>query len=132
MSRIGVIVAIVAVLTGFALGGCRSVVYVPGEHVTHDSVYVAALRVDSVYCRDSVFVAQKGDTVTVTREKYRYRYKLLRDTVRVERVDSVTVIRPVQVEKPMKWYDKGFVWIGRGCCIAFLLWLIFLYLRGKG
>lgn len=132
MSRIGMIVAIVAVLTGFTLGGCRSVIYVPEEHVTHDSVYVTELRVDSVYWRDSVFVAQRGDTVTVTREKYRYRYKLLRDTVWVERVDSVTVIRPVQVEKPMRWYDKGFVWIGRLCCIAFLLWLIFLYLRRRG
>lgn len=114
-----------------ALSGCRSVVYVPEEHVTHDSVYVAALRVDSVYWRDSVFVAQKGDTVTVTREKYRYRYKLLRDTVWAERVDSVTVNIPVQVEKPMRWYDKGFVWIGRLCCFAFLLWLIFLYLRRR-
>lgn len=30
-----------------------------------------------------------------------------------------------------KWYNKPFTWIGYLCCIAALLWAIFLYLKRK-
>lgn len=39
--------------------------------------------------------------------------------------------RTVYVEKQMKWYDKGFIWVGRLCCIAVILLVLFLYLKRK-
>lgn len=42
------------------------------------------------------------------------------------------LVRDIQyVEKPLKWYDQGFIWVGRICCLAAILWTIFLYIRRK-
>lgn len=52
----------------------------------------------------------------------------------VERNDSIVYKykdRTVYVEKQMKWYDKGFIWVGRLCCIAVILLVLFLYLKRK-
>lgn len=37
-------------------------------------------------------------------------------------------------EKPapgQRWYETGFMRIGQLCCIAFLMWVLFLYLKRK-
>lgn len=37
-------------------------------------------------------------------------------------------------EKPsraIRWYEKPLIWIGSLCCIAVLLWLIFIYIHKK-
>ena len=60
-----------------------------------------------------------------------YRDLLRIDTLIVVRTDSVTVEKPVYIEKQMKWYDKGFIWVGRLCCLAAILWALFLYLKRK-
>jgi hypothetical protein len=106
-----------------------------------DSLFKAAIQRDSIYVRDSIFVREKGDTITkyVERIRYQYktrtdtlyRYRLQRDTVFISRTDSLTIERPVYVEKPIKWYNQAFIWFGRLCCIAFILWVIFLYLKKK-
>ena len=71
------------------------------------------MRRDSVYIRDSIYVWEKGDTVTKYVERVRYQYKLqtdtlykyrsLRDTVYMERCDSIRVEKPVYIEKPRRW-----------------------------
>ena len=106
-----------------------------------DSLYRAIFQRDSIYKRDSIYVYVKGDTVTkyVEKEVYRwrtrtdtvYRDRVRTDTVYMERVDSVTVEKPVYIEKQIKWYNQGFIWLGRLCCIAFILWVLFLYLKRK-
>lgn len=114
------------------------------EYITRrylDSLFVATMQRDSVFMRDSIYVFQNGDTITQYVEKIRYRYQnrtdtlyrniVTRDTVFVERTDSVAVDRPVYVEKQLKWHQQGFIWLGRLCCIAVLLWVLFLYLRRK-
>lgn len=84
------------------LSGCRSVRYVPVETVRTDSVYNTAYSRDSVYMLDSVYVHDKGDTVY----KFKYRYvfvdKVKRDTLYVERTDSVRVPYPVE-KKLTRW-----------------------------
>ena len=130
------------------LAGCSSARY--AQHRTSDtylqtqrldSLFKAAIQRDSIYVRDSIFIQEKGDTITkyVERIRYQYktrtdtlyRYRLHRDTVFISRTDSLTIERPVYVEKPIKWYNQAFIWFGRLCCIAFILWVIFLYLKKK-
>lgn len=81
------------------------------EHIRyqHDTTYVERVRVDSVYKRDSVLIHQKGDTVFVYKEKIRERWRLLRDTVRVVKVDSIAVehIKEVKVEKPLSLVQRA-------------------------
>lgn len=106
-----------------------------------DSLFRVMMQRDSTYRRDSIYIWEKGDTVTkyVERTKYRivtrtdtlYRDRLRTDTLYINRTDSVTVEKPVYIEKQMKWYDKGFIWVGRLCCLAAILWALFLYLKRK-
>ena len=86
-------------------------------HVQHDTTYVERVQIDSVYKRDSIYVKDKGDTVYIYRELWREKYKYLRDTVAVVRVDSVAVEREkiVEVEKPLSkwktWQLRAFPWL---------------------
>ena len=106
-----------------------------------DSTVSAATLRDSVYFRDSISIVHKGDTVTkyVERTRYRlsaradtvFRYRLRTDTLVVVRSDSVVVHRPLHAGKRLRWYDNCFAYIGRLCCIAAILWAIFIYLRRK-
>lgn len=85
-----------------ALAGCRGVQYVPVETVRTDSVYLSRVEHDSVLVRDSVFVREKGDTVTEYRYRYVYRHVTKTDTLVSERVDSVQVPYPVEA-RLTKW-----------------------------
>ena len=86
-------------------------------HVQHDTTYIQKVQIDSVYKRDSIYVKDKGDTVYIYRELWREKYKYLRDTVAVVRVDSVAVEREkiVEVEKPLSkwksWQLRAFPWL---------------------
>ena len=92
-----------SLLTIFVVG-CTSVKYVPVETVRVDSVFVAKVERDSIYERDSLFVAVKSDTVFLSRVQYRYRDRFVRDTVSVLRCDTVTKV--VEVEKPLSFWQQ--------------------------
>lgn len=106
-----------------------------------DSLYRAVWQRDSVYKRDSIYIHEKGDTVTKYVEKTLYKWqtrtdtvyhdRLRTDTLYIECTDSVIIEKPVYIEKPIRWYDRGCIWLGRMCCIALILWAVFLYLKRK-
>lgn len=106
-----------------------------------DSLFRVMMQHDSIYQRDSIYIREKGDTITKYVERIRYQLEkrtdtLYRDLLRIDtlivvRTDSVTVEKPVYIEKQMRWYDKGFIWVGRLCCLAAILWALFLYLKRK-
>lgn len=117
---------------------CSRKVYVPAERVVVRTDSVAVHRADSltrllaqrdsVVVRDSVFVMLRGDTVIKEAWRIRERVSLVHDTVRIGngfrlqevRVDSVRVPVPVTVEKvvtrevdrPLCWWKKCFLWTG--------------------
>ena len=94
----------------------------------HDTTYIQKVQIDSVYKRDSIYVHDKGDTVYIYKERWREKYKYLRDTVAVVRVDSVAVEREkiVEVEKPLSkwksWQLAAFPWL-LGLLSASGLWI---------
>lgn len=106
-----------------------------------DSLFTSTLSRDSIYIHDSIYVREKGDTLYKYVEKIRYKYITRQDTITRYTLKVDTVYRdsgrvevnerPVYVEKPVKWYNKGFMWLGRICCIAAILWALFLYLKRK-
>ena len=101
-----IVLMIVILLALMLSGGCTRKVYVPVENtmVRTDTVYQSQLRVDSVFCRDSVAVIQKGDTVLITKWRDRYRVKQRTDTVYKAVTDSVKVSVPYPVERELtKW-----------------------------
>jgi hypothetical protein len=134
-----------------ALASCASTRVASSHHTDRDSTYVSTRYLDSLYRavflrdstyrRDSIYIREKGDTITqyVERVMYKwrtrtdtlYRNRWRTDTLFVERVDSVYVEKPVYIDKQLKWHQQGFMWLGKMCCIAAILWAMFLYLKRK-
>ena len=81
------------------VAGCRTVKTVPVETVRVEREYVDRLRVDSVVVRDSVIIREKGDTVTIKKFHVEYKDRVTRDTVEVEKRDTIPVPVPVDVVK---------------------------------
>lgn len=97
-----------------SLTGCKTVRYVPVPeyHTLYKMRVDTVQRWDSVYFRDSVFIAAKGDTVFLTkthwRERFRNVYHTKTDTI-MQR-DSIRVAYPVekQLTKWQRWkMDAG-------------------------
>lgn len=111
--------------------GCTSTKYVPVESVRVDSVYVARVERDSIFERDSVFVAVKADTVFFSRVQYRYRDRIVRDTLSVVQRDTIT--RVVEVEKKLTRNEQLKMDIGGGViwALPIIIGLFILYRRLK-
>ena len=97
---------LVIVLSMLCLIGCKTVKFVPVPeyHTLYKTRVDTVQRWDSVYFRDSVYMASKGDTVYLTkthwRERFRNIYHTKTDTIMLR--DSIRV--PYPVEKPLtKW-----------------------------
>ena len=103
MKQIALFICLLVLATG-----CTRKVYVPVESAVSrtDTLYSAKVRVDSVIMRDSVAVFQKGDTVTITKYRDRYRVKELTDTVYQSAIDSVKVSVPYPVEKALTPWES--------------------------
>lgn len=104
--RMKMLSILLALLWLFYLTGCKTVKFVPVPeyHTLYKTRVDTVQRWDSIYFRDSVYVAAKGDTVYLTkthwRERFRNVYHVKADTV-MQR-DSIRV--PYPVEKPLtKW-----------------------------
>ena len=114
-----------------AMGGCKSVEYVPIESVKHDSVYIMQHSRDSIYLHDSIHVVEKADTVLIEKWHTRWRDRVMTDTIYISRSDTIEV--PYPVEKKMSRSDKMYINIGKwsvGVITGLLLVLVF-YIFGK-
>ena len=120
---------ILTVLTIF-VNSCATK-YVPAESVRVDSVYVARVERDSIYERDSVFVAVKADTVFVSRVQYRYRDRIVRDTLSVVQRDTIT--RVAEIEKKLSRSEQLKMDVGGGVlwALPIIIGLYILYRRLK-
>ena len=105
----------------------------PAEHVTRDTVYLSSQHFDSVFVFRDRLLDRSRDTVYLKDSILEYRYKLLRDTVYQTRVDSIPILREVEVVREVRhvpWYAKLLSWIGI-IALLFLLIRVLRYLRGR-
>ena len=97
----------------------------------HDTVYFNKVLYDSVYIDNWYYTYEKADTVVVEKTKLEYRYKLMRDTVFRARIDSVPVIREVEVVREVRhvpWYAKVLSVLGV-LLLIIILFKIFRYFK---
>ena len=106
-----------------ACKGTERIVEVPVTKTEYKDRVVE--KKDSVYVHDSTYMYVGGDTVYLYKYRNVYRDKILRDTVSVVRVDSITV--PYPVERKLTFWEKAqmnilkvFVVV---ICSALLFWL---------
>ena len=114
------------------LCSCTSVRYVPVESVKTDSIYINKLQVDSIYMQDSVYIKEKGDTIYEYRYRYLNRYKLLTDTMYVNRTD--TIYNVVEVEKSLTKWQKVKLDLGGfafGGIVVLIIGIIFALIRKR-
>ena len=101
------------------------------EASLRDTVYVNKVLYDSVYIDNWYYTYHKADTVVVEKTKLEYRYKVLRDTVFRARIDSVPVIREVEVVREVRhvpWYAKVLSVLGV-LLLILILFKVFLYFK---
>lgn len=118
------------ILIVLCLTSCRTQ-YIPIHSVTHDSLYINKVRYDSIYKHDSVYIVNRGDTVYLYKFKTIYQYKMLRDTVKVSKVDTIRVPYPIE-RKLSKWeglkQEVGGIAIG-GIVVVILALIVWLCRR---
>ena len=94
------------------------------ERVMRDTVYLHQVQYDSILVSQERYVDRSRDTLYVQERNVEYRYRLLRDTLRIHQVDSVPVVREVEVVREVMrtpWYAKGLAAIG---LIGMLLFIV--------
>ena len=116
MSR-GVILILLALLSG-----CKSLPSRSVERITRDTVYIHNQRLDSVYVYQDRSIDRSQDTVYLQESWVEQHYRLIHDTLRVCQVDTIPVVRTVEVVKPERyvpWYVMLLSWLG-------IIWLVLL------
>ena len=93
---------LIAILAGLSLLGCKPYKVTQRETVIKDSLYIVQRMIDRVLIRDSVYERHVHDTVYKYKERETVRYLSLRDTLYIEKRDSVSVPYPVE-RQLTKW-----------------------------
>lgn len=66
-----------------------AVTTVPVETVVRDTVRLSSMRYDSIFVSNDVYTDRSRDTILMRERTIEHRYRVLRDTVRLVRCDSV-------------------------------------------
>ena len=108
---------------------CTRTVYVPQTSVQKDSIYLTQYKRDSIYLHDSVFIHSKADTLIVEKWHTKLVKLVESDTLYIERNDTIS--EPYPVEKPLTYWQKSFMSIGKvslgvwfGILIALLIYFV--------
>ena len=103
----GLAIALAALLS---LTACRTTREATDRHsASHDTVYLARHRTDTVHTADTLrlFVRERGDTVWIARDRVRWRERtaVRTDTLWRHRTDTVRDVERVEVERPRRIRD---------------------------
>lgn len=114
------------------LCGCSSLhrVAVVTE-ATHDTLYLSNVQYDSIYVFQDHQIDRSSDTVVIREVLRENRYKLIHDTARIVKVDSIPVIHEVEVVKTEKYIPKFYKWLLAICIIIFCAFCVFCVLKIK-
>ena len=116
------------------LGSCKvkeKIVEVPIPQIKTEIKYIDKVKYDSIYLKDSVYIVQKGDTIYNNKVAYRYKYKYLKDTVIVNKTDTITRLQKVteiKVQNQLNIVQKVLIYIG---LFSLLMFIIIIYKHFK-
>ena len=119
MKKLFYVFVLVFVLTG--CGTTRQVQVV--ERVSRDTLYLSNVQYDSVYVFQDHLTDRSRDTVYVKDVQYEYKYKFLRDTVYRTQIDTIPVIKTVEVVKTERYVPGIYKW-SLGVCITLIILIV--------
>lgn len=103
------------------------------EHVSKDTIYLSNTQYDSIYIFQDRLLDRSKDTVYLKDKSIEYRYKLLRDTVRIVERESipyeVTITEVKEITRHLTWFDhtcRACFWI----CMGGLLITLLSFIKG--
>lgn len=125
---------LIGVLVGFIiffLSGCTTTEFVTVEKVRTDTVNHSKVLRDSVWLHDSVYIKEKGDTVTVERWHTEWRERLLFDTLLIATHDTVPQPYPVikEATAELSWWQKIRLILGDFVLLAVLCLAVYWGIR---
>lgn len=116
------------------LGSCKvkeKIVEVPIPQIKTEIKYIDKIEYDSIYLKDSVYIIQKGDTIYNTKVAYRYKYKYLKDTITINKTDTITRLQKVteiKVKNQLNIVQKILIYIGLFSLLMFII-IIYKYFK---
>ena len=116
------------------LGSCKvkeKIVEVPIPQIKTEIKYIDKVKYDSNYLKDSVYIIQKGDTIYNTKVAYRYKYKYLKDTITINKTDTITRLQKVteiKVKNQLNIVQKVLIYIGLFSLLMFII-IIYKYFK---
>ena len=116
----------IAILAGLSLLGCKPYKVAQRETVIKDSLYIVQRMIDRVLIRDSVYERHVHDTVYKYKERETVRYISLRDTLYIEKRDSVSV--PYPVERQLTKWEAARMRLGDISITAIILGILYVVL----
>jgi len=113
------------------LSSCTTTEYVVVERHSTDTLYVTKHQRDSIYIEqhDSIVLHEKGDTVTIDRWHWRYRWRdrVKTDTIYRSKTDTVFIMKEHEQQKTMTFWQ--YLWLHKGrLLIIFIIMAIALWI----
>ena len=126
---LGIVLMAIAAALLIMCCSCTRTVYVPQTSVQKDSIYLTQYKRDSIYLHDSVLIHSKADTLIVEKWHTKLVKLVESDTLYIERNDTIS--EPYPVEKPLTYWQKSFMSIGKvslgvwfGILMALLIYFV--------
>lgn len=95
------------------------------ERIAHDTLYKNQLLHDSIYIDNWYYTYEKADTVYIDKIRYEYRYRMMHDTIREVRIDTIPHF--VEVEVTRGW--SHIPWVVKVLAIIGMISLVILLQR---
>lgn len=99
-----------ALMQIMSISSCQTTKTIPLETFRHDTLYINKEHYDSIYITRTSDTDWTRDTITITKTMTEYRFRLLRDTIRIAKIDSIPYevrIREVkEVPRPRSLFDN--------------------------
>ena len=110
------IVFLIVIVIALLIAGCKGSQHLAvTERITHDTCYISNVQYDSIYIDNLHFIDRASDTIVIRDRKTEFRYKFLRDTIKVVQCDSIPYeVRVIETktERYTPWYARTLAFIG--------------------
>ena len=103
---------------------------------SHDTSREMSMKHDSVWIHDSICIDRSRDTLLIERWHTAWRERVRVDTLLRSRVDTIIITKVdsvaypvtvrqteiVEVERPLRWWEKTLMWIGVVALVSASVW----------